>query len=92
MANNLWTQTKIKMNDVILRPEMQLEFLREQGAQSARIVNLEQDIHDMKRNLDEILKFVNETRGGHRFLWGVLTVASSLGAIIGSALTYWKFG
>lgn len=66
----------------------QLEFMREQGIQSAKIDNIEKDLKEIKTKLNDVLVFVNETKGGHRYLWGILTLASALGAVAGSILTY----
>lgn len=63
-------------------------ILREQGAQAARIHNLEEDIQEIKDKLDKVVDFVNETKGGHKFLWGVLAMASSIGAVLGAIITY----
>lgn len=65
-------------------------MLREQGAQSARIATLEADIHDIQKKLDKVVEFVNETKGGYRYLWAVLSLASTVGAVVGSAATYLK--
>jgi hypothetical protein len=68
--------------------QMELQIIREQGVQSTKIANIESDIQDMQKKLDTVVAFVHETKGGHRFLWGVLTIAATIGATIGSLSTY----
>lgn len=68
----------------------EVEVLREQGALRARQDAVDKDIIEIKKDVKEILEFVNQTKGGNKMLFGLLTAASTLGAIFGSAITYWK--
>jgi hypothetical protein len=66
------------------------EILREQGRIAARQDSIESDIKTVQTKIDEILEFVHETRGGNKMLLALLAMASTLGAIVGSIVTYWK--
>lgn len=63
---------------------------RELGALSARVSALEKDIEEMRIDIKQVVKFVTETKGGWKYLWGIVGLAASLGTVAGAIFTYWR--
>jgi biotin synthase-related radical SAM superfamily protein len=52
------------------------------GALKAKVTHLETQLAELHKDMKEVLKFVHETRGGKVYLFALLTVAATLGALV----------
>ena len=68
-----------------------VDLEREIGVLEAKVAVLETELASLRDDVKEILKFVNETRGGKKWLLVALTVSASFGAILEIVLRHLKF-
>lgn len=71
----------------------EIEAIKEQARQGADIAAMKEDIREVRKDVErvireirELTKFVDETRGGKKWLWGIISAAAALGTIAGAIL------
>jgi len=81
-------------------PEMldprEVEAIREQARQGADISSMKDDIKEIRRSIEsltketrELTKFVDETKGGKKWLWAIISAAAAIGTTVGAVIN-WK--
>lgn len=61
---------------------------RDLGRLEAEISSLKGEVSVIKKDLKEVLEFVHETKGGKKWMFGLLTILMSLSATLSGAMTY----
>lgn len=55
---------------------------------NVEVKRLHEEIRELKEAQKELMQFMYQTEGGKAWLFGLLSVASGLGSIIGGVVTY----
>jgi len=55
----------------------------------SELVNVRDDMHEVKADVKNILQQINRLDGGKRALWALLTAAGLLGGLIASLFKGW---